>query len=509
MRLSAAVLIVCLAVLGHPLGAGAWGSSTAARPAADPPAPEVHVPPPAEAAAVSTGTGTTPLSPAELAARFALPSAAAQPPLPPLPAPAPPRRPGEDCASTSNGRGPLLKLVMILKNEADSITPTLASIAPFIDEYTILDTGSTDGTPELVHAALAGIPGTVFSHAYEGLAISRNRAIAAAGTTARYLMFLDANDILEGGDQLRAALCSNDHSVYSLTRRWVFTASDDATEGTVWNQRWVGVHTPGLGWHYEGNVHDVLMSPQGVQSGVAHINGPVVAQIRTPSQEKRSQIRLRSEGIAFLIDEIPLDAYRGREGRAHFYIAQSYVAIGDEENATLWYERRVAMHWGANPAEVYVSRVQLAKLCHARLGNAGLTECLAHCNAAMANNPARPDALVIAAWLLLAADQKALAMHMARAVLLLAHYHSDWLIANTQLAVCEAPALVAMQAGSCLPRRTASALSSGLPDSSDEARVQLTPSELARMRGAVNPASELYCAVTNFREVVAAYLEGC
>ena len=41
---------------------------------------------------------------------------------------------------------PLLEFVMIVKNEAHSIEDTIISAKPWVDRYTILDTGSTDGT---------------------------------------------------------------------------------------------------------------------------------------------------------------------------------------------------------------------------------------------------------------------------------------------------------------------------------------------------------------------------
>ena len=44
---------------------------------------------------------------------------------------------------------PLLEFVMIVKNEAKSIVETIESVKPWVDRWTILDTGSTDNTVEL------------------------------------------------------------------------------------------------------------------------------------------------------------------------------------------------------------------------------------------------------------------------------------------------------------------------------------------------------------------------
>ena len=55
-----------------------------------------------------------------------------------------------DATSYDDIMQPLLGLVMIVKNEARGIVDTLASVIPFVDRWTILDTGSTDGTQDLI-----------------------------------------------------------------------------------------------------------------------------------------------------------------------------------------------------------------------------------------------------------------------------------------------------------------------------------------------------------------------
>ena len=52
-----------------------------------------------------------------------------------------------------------LGLVMIVKNEAQSINVTLASARPHIDFWTMMDTGSTDGTQRVIQDSLRDVPG--------------------------------------------------------------------------------------------------------------------------------------------------------------------------------------------------------------------------------------------------------------------------------------------------------------------------------------------------------------
>ena len=45
---------------------------------------------------------------------------------------------------------PTVTLCMIVKDESHIIKECLKSMLPYIDRYDITDTGSTDGTPELI-----------------------------------------------------------------------------------------------------------------------------------------------------------------------------------------------------------------------------------------------------------------------------------------------------------------------------------------------------------------------
>ena len=56
-----------------------------------------------------------------------------------------------------------ITLCMIVKDETHIIEECLKSMLPYIDRYDITDTGSTDGTPELIKKVMdeAGVPGEV------------------------------------------------------------------------------------------------------------------------------------------------------------------------------------------------------------------------------------------------------------------------------------------------------------------------------------------------------------
>lgn len=57
---------------------------------------------------------------------------------------------------------PLLALVMIVKDEAHTLPNTLLPLKPYLDAYYVLDTGSTDGTQDVLRKTLDNIPGKIF-----------------------------------------------------------------------------------------------------------------------------------------------------------------------------------------------------------------------------------------------------------------------------------------------------------------------------------------------------------
>lgn len=106
---------------------------------------------------------------------------------------------------------PLISLVMIVKNEADNIRATIASVKSVVDHCTILDTGSTDGTMDVLRVAAADleIPIKIFEEPFVDFSTTRNRALALeAGRedAAEFTLMLSGEETIGGGEALRAYL---------------------------------------------------------------------------------------------------------------------------------------------------------------------------------------------------------------------------------------------------------------------------------------------------------------
>src|SRR5262249_13667632 len=89
---------------------------------------------------------------------------------------------------------------MIVKDEAHVILRCLASVRPLVDYVLIEDTGSTDGTPEIIGAYLRdnGIRGVVIEEPWRDFAYNRSHALEAlrAHKDIDYALIIDADDAI-------------------------------------------------------------------------------------------------------------------------------------------------------------------------------------------------------------------------------------------------------------------------------------------------------------------------
>ena len=86
---------------------------------------------------------------------------------------------------------------MIVKDEASVIARCLASVRPLIDYWIIVDTGSTDGTPDVVRKVMQDIPGELHRQPWVDFAHNRTEALNLARPHGKYTLLIDADDVLE------------------------------------------------------------------------------------------------------------------------------------------------------------------------------------------------------------------------------------------------------------------------------------------------------------------------
>jgi len=235
-------------------------------------------------------------------------------------------------------------LNMIVKNEARVIKRCFDSVRSLLTHWVIVDTGSTDGTQELIRRELAGIPGELHERPWKNFGHNRTEALRLAEGTAEYLLIMDADEELELPPAFVWPELVADQ--YRLLHR------HRASPETAWELG--SLVKQSLPWRYEGVLHEVIVcdAPHRALS----LDGPVVwghfdsARNADPRAKYAEDARVLE---AALVAE-PANA------RYVFYLAQSYRDCGKLEQAVAVYERRVALGgWGE---EVYFAQCQVGTL---------------------------------------------------------------------------------------------------------------------------------------------------
>jgi len=86
----------------------------------------------------------------------------------------------------------MISLVMIVKNEEKILRTCLDSVKSIVDQFVVVDTGSTDGTKAIIAEY-----GTVYEVPFTNFVETKNAALKLA--TEPYILFMDADEILLDG----------------------------------------------------------------------------------------------------------------------------------------------------------------------------------------------------------------------------------------------------------------------------------------------------------------------
>ncbi len=229
---------------------------------------------------------------------------------------------------------------MIVRNEANVITGLFDSMLPHITTWVIVDTGSTDGTQELIRSYFAtrGIPGVLYERPWRNFAENRTEALQLAQGHADYIWQMDADDLLVGNPNL-TNLTADSYSVLAKTGNIEFWRRHIFRDGVPW--RWVGV------------LHEYSTCDEPFTH--ARLEGDCWLEGRGGGARSQDPEKFLRDAEILLAEVLrnPGDA------RSVFYLAQSYRDYGDLRSARQWYARRAEM--GDWPEEVFYSLLQVAK----------------------------------------------------------------------------------------------------------------------------------------------------
>ena len=93
-------------------------------------------------------------------------------------------------------------LAMIVKNESKVIERCFDSVLPLLDYWVVCDTGSTDGTQDIIRNYFKkhNIPGELYEYEWKNFAHNRTLSMQKAKGKADYIITLDADEVFKYDD---------------------------------------------------------------------------------------------------------------------------------------------------------------------------------------------------------------------------------------------------------------------------------------------------------------------
>jgi glycosyltransferase involved in cell wall biosynthesis len=261
---------------------------------------------------------------------------------------------------------------MIVKNESAIIERCLRSLAGVIDHYVICDTGSTDGTADLVmqRCASLGIPGSLHHVPFENFEITRNCALDLCRQEPAdfdYILLTDADmELIVADPGFKSGLSAG---AYAVRQTNSISYENVRLIRRSRAARYVGVT------HEYLDVADAVVPLPAIWF-LDHACGA------NRSDKSARDIHLLGEALS----RNPADV------RSMFYLAQSYRDAGQYQDAIEWYENRAAS--GGWDEEVWYSLYMIAA-CYESLGMRDAT--VEACDRALRKRPTRIEPLLLRA----------------------------------------------------------------------------------------------------------------
>ena len=242
---------------------------------------------------------------------------------------------------TTESKKKTICLNMIVKDESGIITRCLASTLPIIDYWVIVDTGSTDGTQDIIRNYMKehNIAGELHERPWVNFAHNRNEALDLAKGKADYLLLIDADEYFD---------YASDFQLPSLEKDFYYITVHLA--GTAFSR--IELLNNALDWKYAGVLHEALDPGNRsfeVLEKIRNISTRDGARSRDPKKyEKDAEILTKA------LEHDP------GSSRNMFYLARSYHDAGQLDKALEHYEKRTKMIGWAE--ETFWAYLQIAVL---------------------------------------------------------------------------------------------------------------------------------------------------
>lgn len=273
----------------------------------------------------------------------------------------------------------LIHLCIMVKNAGPQFETMLQQNMPIIDKWTILDTGSTDETLDIIKRTLVGKKnGELYEEPFINFRDSRNRLLDLAGKSCKYIIMLDDTYVVEGDlrsflNETRGDQLSDSYTLYIKS------------EDTMYGSNRIIKSDTGL--RYVHTIHEVISDKNNVNivipKEIVAINDG-----RFDYMEKRTNERKQLD-LKLLFEEVRISPH---DPRAYYYLAQTYNCLNDHENTLKYFLKRVEFPNSGFHQEYVDALFEAARTMNFKL-NRPWSECEEMYNRCYMADPSRPEAL--------------------------------------------------------------------------------------------------------------------
>lgn len=212
----------------------------------------------------------------------------------------------------------LIHLCMIVKNAGDGFGDILKNNLPYVDQWTILDTGSTDNTVNVIRDTMSR-SGKLYEEPFINFRDSRNRCLELAKqhNYCKYFLMLDDTYVLKGNVREFLNLIRGDQFADSYN---VFIK----TNGTLYGSNRLIKANKNLNYIYK--IHEIIEHNVVVQ--IPH-QEMYIEDISCPYMQKRTMDRKQYD-LTLLYEQYEEDP---NDPRTLLYLTQTYVELEEWDKA--------------------------------------------------------------------------------------------------------------------------------------------------------------------------------
>lgn len=273
----------------------------------------------------------------------------------------------------------LLHLCIMVKNGGTQFENTLIKNRNLCDRWTVLDTGSTDQSVEVVHNTLVGKRrGDIYEEPFINFRDSRNRCLDLAGRSCKFIITMDDTYTIDGDLREFLQVVRGDQYADSYS---LYVRSDDTKY--VSNR----IIKSATGLRYMFRIHEVISDKNNINVVVPE-NDVSILDGRFDYMEERTMARKQLD-LKLLFEEVEEDP---NNPRSYYYLAQTYSLLKQYDKAFEYFMKRASYINSGFIQERIDSIFEAARLANFHLKKPW-PECLALYEAAYKIDESRPDSL--------------------------------------------------------------------------------------------------------------------